>query len=243
MLSLIGIVVCLYDGRDHRLRRPGVPCPGGVGRRVRVCGFAAVRRGRDRLPVGAAGGLGRGDAAGPGHRRVRSARSRSEPGGGDARRRGRDRAVRVPEHDLGCRKLRLACRAAFTRRARPGLDRIVPRAGRQCPEPGARVRLRHRRGRAVPLRCEPAPEQSRPTDARRTLERASRCSRRHQRRTRQVRRVRPVVVHRRYRRVDVRVQLRLRERLPVRRSSSRSLSSRSPTSAGSLWSRGPCSGA
>ena len=48
----------------HRFRRPGLARPGGAGGRVRVRGVAPHREGRGRLPVGAARGLGRRDAAG-----------------------------------------------------------------------------------------------------------------------------------------------------------------------------------
>ena len=95
-------------------------------------------------------------------------------------------------------------------------QRGVPRARRQAPEPCARLRLPRRRGRAVPARRQPASQRARPADAGGARQRAGGRGGRHQRRPGQDHGLRDLVVHRRHGRMDVRIQLRLGQRRPVR---------------------------
>ena len=144
------------------------------------------------------------------------ARARGEPGRGHAGRCRGDRAVRVRQPQVGRRQHRLAGRAARAVRHPARLQRRVPRARRQGAQLGARLRVPGRRGGPVPARGQSAPQRARPADAVGAGQRAGRRGRGHQRHQRQDRGVRDLVVHRRHGGVDVRLQLRLGQRRPVR---------------------------
>ena len=111
-----------------------------------------VRR-RHRLPVGSARRIRGRCRRRPDRRCVRAARARRQPRRGDAGRRRRDRAVRVRQLDGGApvprarRSSSPSCSGSSI-----GSDAVVPRARRQAPESGARLRVPRRRDRAVPAR-------------------------------------------------------------------------------------------
>ena len=239
MVSLIGMAVCLslvvITGFVGQVSLVQVTLAGVVG----VRRLAHGRRRRHRLPVGTARRLHRRCGGRPDRRCVRAAGPRRQPRRGDAGRRRRHRAVRLRQLEVGRRPIGLARRAAQPVRGRSRQRRGVPRARRQGPESGARLRVPRRRDRAVPARRQPAPQRARPADAGGAGQRAGRRRGGHQRRPGQDHGLRDLLVHRRHRGVDVRVQLRLGERRPVRVPDRARASSPSPTSAGSRWSRAP----
>ena len=163
-------------GRDHGLRRPDLGRPARARRRRRLHRLAHGGRPRHRVPARAAAGRGRGDVARAGHRRLGLARARGQPGGRDAGRRGRDRAVRLRQLDLGRRLRGLAGPLAAGVRLQLRLRLVVPRARRQAAEPGLRVLHAGVPGAAVPARRQCAPVELRAADARGALERAG-CGR------------------------------------------------------------------
>ena len=200
--------------RDHRLRRPDLRRPARARRHLRLHPLAPRHRPRRRLPAGDADRRLRGDGARRPDRLLGPARARGEPGGDHARRRGRDRAVRLPQLDLGRRHLELAgARAQARHRPRP--VRPVPRHRRQGAEPGVRVLRPRLRGPARAVRRESAPLDARAADARGPLERAGGGRGGDQRPQRQARRVRDQLVHRRDQRRAVRLQLQLGHRQPL----------------------------